>query len=549
MIGGSPTRAHVDTPARQARNLGATPLDFVFRREPTGPVDLTFVLLDWSCRESYHFLDYLNDQTAPRATYEIIWIEYYARRAAELTQRLDRARAAGRHPDVDTYVALRMPDEVYYHKHLMYNLGIALAAGRIVCFCDSDALAQRGLVASIVEQFSADPNHVLHLDEVRNHQRRHYPFNYPPLDEVVGQGCLNWVNGCPAGLLDTADPLHTRNYGACMCALRQDLIAIGGADMHRDFLGHICGPYEMTFRLANAGKRELWHRSQWLYHVWHPGQAGDQNYAGPHDGAQMSSRALEARQSGRVLPLAENPAIARLRAGDDRRPATLGDVVAPAMIEEWKRQNLHQRGREYRLGDGRICVLEATDTPASAAIEIPRAQPQPLFGQRFGWPARLRVLPTLAALLCSQLIAKYNTTKAGLVSAGPPQGGKLRRKLQGLSSFLKRMWAYDLHLVRRCWVTLSYLKASGHTELVLYGDGDAARLLASMTRPLGLRVHAVCRWSAAEPRRRPLAPVWTAQQLGRWAGPVVVASFVDSAQHVEQLQSLGLSRERLIVLE
>ncbi|HEX4148702.1 MAG TPA: hypothetical protein VHY20_06935, partial [Pirellulales bacterium] len=69
-------------PARHATDLASLPLDFVFRREPTAPVDLTFVLLDWSCRESYHFLDYLNDQTAPRDSYEIIWVEYYARRAA-----------------------------------------------------------------------------------------------------------------------------------------------------------------------------------------------------------------------------------------------------------------------------------------------------------------------------------------------------------------------------------------------------------------------------------------------------------------------------------
>jgi len=60
-------------------------------------------------------------------------------------------------------------------------------------------------------------------------------------------------------LLDKADPLHTRNYGACMSALREDLVDIGGADEHLDYLGHICGPYEMTFRLVNAGRKEIWH--------------------------------------------------------------------------------------------------------------------------------------------------------------------------------------------------------------------------------------------------------------------------------------------------
>src|SRR5581483_1991640 len=113
------------------------------------------------------------------------------------------------------------------------------------------------------------------------------------------------------------------------------LVAIGGADMHRDFLGHICGPYEMTFRLANAGRREVWHPTQWLYHVWHPGQAGDRNYAGPHDGAQMSTRAIEAQRSGRVRPIEENPAIARLRIGDCQTPATLAELVDAQTLASW----------------------------------------------------------------------------------------------------------------------------------------------------------------------------------------------------------------------
>ena len=97
------------------------------------------------------------------------------------------------------------------------------------------------------------------------------------------------------------------------CLQRDDLIAIGGADEHIDYLGHICGPYDMTFRLMNAGRKEVWHQNEWLYHTWHPGQAGDKNFAGPHDGYHMSTTALDVRWTGRMLPLDENPAIALLR--------------------------------------------------------------------------------------------------------------------------------------------------------------------------------------------------------------------------------------------
>jgi hypothetical protein len=98
-----------------------------------------------------------------------------------------------------------------------------------------------------------------------------------------------------------------------MSALREDLIASGGADEHVDYLGYVCGPYEMTWRLVNSGKKEVWHDREWTYHVWHPGQLGDRNYFGPHDGLHMSSTALAVRRSGRVLPLIENPAIKELR--------------------------------------------------------------------------------------------------------------------------------------------------------------------------------------------------------------------------------------------
>src|SRR5436309_1398839 len=81
------------------------------------------VLLDWSCRESLHVLDYLNNQTVPRDQYEIIWIEYYQHHSKELRRRLAAARASGQHPPVDVHAILGMPRTVYYHKHLMYNLG------------------------------------------------------------------------------------------------------------------------------------------------------------------------------------------------------------------------------------------------------------------------------------------------------------------------------------------------------------------------------------------------------------------------------------------
>src|SRR5262245_6614636 len=108
----------------------------LFRTEVKRQPDLSIVLLDWSVRESYHSLDYLGRQTAARERYELIWIEYYDTQPRVLRERL---RSAVR-PPFDQWIVLGMPRDSYYHKHLMYNVGIAAARGRVINICDSDAM-------------------------------------------------------------------------------------------------------------------------------------------------------------------------------------------------------------------------------------------------------------------------------------------------------------------------------------------------------------------------------------------------------------------------
>jgi hypothetical protein len=293
---------------------------------------VSFVLLDWDCRESFHSLDYLAEQTVDRDEYEIIWIEFYQRRAAELDKKLADYSARGRPAPIDIWTIIGMDRKLYYHKHLMYNIGVVQSRGDIVVICDSDAMFPPDFVETVITTFRENPNSVVHFDEVRNAREEFYPFNYPSFEEVLGPGVINWRDGKTNGLWDTADPLHTRNYGACFCARRTDLIAIGGADEHLDYLGHVCGPYELTFRLVNKGLREIWHDQVFLYHTWHPGSDGDFNYIGPHDGRHMSATALAVRENGRVMPLVENASIRGLREG---RGLDLSVLIDPSYCEAW----------------------------------------------------------------------------------------------------------------------------------------------------------------------------------------------------------------------
>lgn len=335
---------------------------------------ISLILLDWSVRESFHLLHYLALQDVSRDLFDVIVVEYYSRESAAVSAYQEQ---------VDTWVLLGMPDDCYYHKHLMYNAGILLAKGEICVVCDSDAMVKPGFIRAILSAFDEDPSIVLHLDQFRNTRRDLYPFAFPSFDEVTGRGCINNAGGRTTGLAHERDPIHDRNYGACMCARRADLIAIGGADEHRDYLGHVCGPYDMTFRLVNMGRREVWHAQEFLYHTWHPGQAGADNYLGPHDGRHVSTTALDALASGRVLPLTENRSIRTLR---ERGPQAGGDPefdIRPDYRVDWRRSALRRgdrwiRGRPERE-HWRGFVVEASGGGLAAH---PRVFEHPLLRKR-----------------------------------------------------------------------------------------------------------------------------------------------------------------------
>jgi hypothetical protein len=521
-------------------------MEFLYNGQSTRDVRLSIILLDWGCRESLHTLDYLNAQSVRRDAYEIIWIEYYGEHLPKLRARLAAARACGDPPPVDVYAVLGMPRTAYYHKHLMYNAGIMLARGEIVCICDSDAIMRPSFVSAILEQFERNRGIVLHLDEVRNNDRRFHPFAYPALDEVVGPGCANWLNGRPLGLSDRSDPLHTRNYGACMCARREDLVAIGGADMHMDYLGHICGPYELTFRLVNAEKQEIWHPDEWIYHVWHPGQAGDLNYAGPHDGRHMSTTALEARKTGRVEPLCPHPGILKLRRSTgltDRFQST--DWVDPSWVRAWDSAALRGESRTYRLGTHAISLLEG-EGPRTACGDRGTS----ICDRRLGKVARLRLIPVVLGLLSSQLKVKREAAKVRLRPPGVIAfAHEPFRKVRALYGFIRRMLKYNKHLVKVCWLHLTYVASQGCSEVVLYGGRDACRLLGALAGLAKVRIRAVCPFHGLPDYPAQGAEVWSEEQLAKHEGTMVVASFVNSAEHMRHLLRLGFERNRIIVLE
>lgn len=279
----------------------------IYKKSKNHTPKVSLILLDWGVRESFHLCHYLSMQNIPRDQFEIILVDYY-------TSPSKAAKAF--EEQIDAWCLLEMPKDSYYHKHLMYNVGFFLSHGEIIVICDSDAMVKPTFIESIINHFEKNPDSILHLDQFRNHRKDFYPFNYPSFESVIGAGCINYLNGVTTGIAATSDLIHKRNYGACFCCKREDYIAIEGADEHIDYVGHICGPYDLTFRLINLGKKEIWHTKEFLYHTWHPGSDGIDNYMGPHDGYNMSTNAIESLFTGRIYPHVVNLLMQRLKEGN-----------------------------------------------------------------------------------------------------------------------------------------------------------------------------------------------------------------------------------------
>ena len=120
---------------------------------------VSLILLDWNVRESFHFLKYLSTQNVPRSQFEVILVEYYS----------GISKAAQEHSNqIDCWMLLEMSEDLYYHKHLMYNAGIILSRGEICVICDSDAMARPTFIKTIIDEFKENKNLVLHIDQFRN---------------------------------------------------------------------------------------------------------------------------------------------------------------------------------------------------------------------------------------------------------------------------------------------------------------------------------------------------------------------------------------------
>ncbi len=257
---------------------------------------VSVILLDWSCRERFHSFDWLNRQNVPRKQYELIWIELYDRVVPVAMEKAD--------------VVITCGQNGVYHKHMGYNIGLLHSKGKVVVICDSDAVFPEDFVTSIIKTFNLAKSDIPDSLVLMHYQWRSSVLYPDGLSEIEELTKYSWADLWP-------------NVGACMSVSRSDAIRFGGFDEHKSFRGYICGPYDLGWRLINAGIPERWHdESVAIWHFSHPdppatyGQSfslkmwREKRY--PHIN-HHALKAVEAFSTGRLLPIDENLEIYELR--------------------------------------------------------------------------------------------------------------------------------------------------------------------------------------------------------------------------------------------
>ncbi len=315
---------------------------------------VSLVLLDWECRERFHSLDWLNRQDAPRDQYEIIWVELFNRVVPAAMELAD--------------VVITCRQKGLYHKHHGYNIGLLQAHGAITVICDSDAIYPPGFISSILAAFKVPGGTELKAMVLMYYQWRSnhtYPDGFSDVSQLQQ---YEWRPLLP-------------NAGACVCMRTVDSLRFGGFDEHRSLRGYLCGPYELGWRLVNAGLPEIWHdEAMASWHFQHPEPLGLalsgfsrrrwREVAYPHVDHHALT-AVEAFSSGRLLPLKENAevharrmALRRIGTKFEEKYATM---TGPQGFTRWQWLRMHLK----LLREGQTRTLRAvreTGPPPAVAI-------------------------------------------------------------------------------------------------------------------------------------------------------------------------------------
>ena len=345
-----------------------------FDRTPHSRPIVSIVIGDWSGAPGVTaVLEALDHQDIPREQFEVVWVDWTIDTSAA-ERWLEERRANGRDPVIDRWVVLERSRAEPCLPAVLANVGIVASRGEIVTLLDVPALVTPSFVRSIADHFLGEPSSVLHLDAVVASTVESSVKQSP---EHVLRHATNWARFRTVGTANADDAWRVRDYSACLSALRNDLVLVGGVEQHRAMYGRGVS-HELTWRLGQAGRREVWHRREFVFRTGQRGEA----YGVPSVHREVSPLAQDIRRTRRTQPLVRNGAFISLRSFE------IGPALAEVLREE-PRQAWWNSVCSTAFIDGRIAAAEGRHLEAFACWS-PLREPltaDPFLSLDFGWLA------------------------------------------------------------------------------------------------------------------------------------------------------------------
>ena len=201
-------------------------------------------MVDGGFRESFHIIDFLNNQTLPREDYELVWIEYYGDVKDELKSKEGvRIFTLGNLPDVE------------YHSSCCFNEGIRKSKGDVLVILDADIMIAPTFLETICKEHDLCESLVMYFYRCDEPEDTHDKSQSYTLDYLKRVSTMT----------------NPSNYGGCLTARKKWLLEINGYEEDRLFAsGFHANGLDVYTRLKNLGLHIRWHPTERIYHPWHP---------------------------------------------------------------------------------------------------------------------------------------------------------------------------------------------------------------------------------------------------------------------------------------
>jgi len=206
---------------------------------------ISVITWDAAFRESYHTVDFFNNQNLDKNLFEFIWAEFYSTINLELEKKIQ---------EMENGRIFCFGGEGKWHLGQCLNAAIRQSSGDLIVIPDGDIVVEEDFLKEVKKCHERYPKLVLYF-------RRWDELKPDSIRKKVSLSTLR-------NICNLMNPI---NYGGCLTLSRKIFNHVNGYEEHELFSEAGANGMELYIRLKNAGYPIMWHPTHKIYHPWHLG--------------------------------------------------------------------------------------------------------------------------------------------------------------------------------------------------------------------------------------------------------------------------------------